>query len=259
MKKIGFIGMGNMASSIVGGSITSGFILPQDVYGYDINSTPLTAIQQQYAIAVSETVNDLVKHVDVIVLAIKPDVVESVIDTIKDDLDNKMIVSIVAGYDFKRYQELLPKTTRHISVMPNTPALVQQGMTLLEKENSLTKEEVQYVKDIFSSFGQVEVLPSYQMKAGSAISGCGPAFVYMMIEAMADGAVMQGLPRDVAYRLASQTLIGAGMMQQVTKLHPGVLKDNVCSPGGITIQGVKALEENHFRAAVIAAIKKSSN
>lgn len=260
MKKIGFIGMGNMASAIVGGCITSGFILPQDVYGYDIDIDKLTAIHQRYHINIgNELVNDLVKQVDIIVLAIKPNIVESVITTIKDVLDNKVIVSIVAGYDFKQFEKLLSPSTRHISVMPNTPALVQQGMTLLEKENNLTTEEMKFVSDMFASFGQVEVLPSYQMKAGGAISGCGPAFVYMMLEAMADGGVMQGLPRDVAYRLASQTLIGAGMMQQSTKIHPGILKDNVCSPGGITIKGVKELEDHHFRAAIIAAIGKSSN
>lgn len=259
MKKIGFIGMGNMASSIVGGCITSGCLLAKNVYGYDVDPSKMVSMHQQFHITASGTVNDLVKQADIILLAIKPNVVESVIDTIKDDLDNKMIVSIVAGYDFKKYQQLLPKTTRHISVMPNTPALVQQGMTLLEKENSLTKEELQYVKELFGSFGQVEVLPSYQMKAGGAISGCGPAFVYMMLEAMADGGVLQGLPRDVAYRLASQTLIGAGTMQQSTIMHPGILKDNVCSPGGITIKGVKELENHHFRAAIIAAIEKSSN
>lgn len=260
MKKIGFIGMGNMASAIVGGCITSGCVSPQDIYGYDIDANKLAAVYQQYHInsTVKQTVVDLVKQVEIIVLAIKPNVVESVIDTIKEVLDDKAIVSIVAGYDFEKYEKLLPKTTRHISVMPNTPALVQQGMTLFEETNSLTKEELQYVKSIFSSFGKVAVLPSDQMKAGGAISGCGPAFVYMMLEALADGGVMQGLPREVAYKLASQTLIGAGMMQQKTNIHPGVLKDNVCSPGGITIKGVKELEDHNFRAAIIAAIEKSS-
>ena len=110
---------------------------------------------------------------------------------------------------------------------------------------------------MFSSIGQIAILPSYQMQAGGSISGCGPAFVYMFIEAMADGGVSLGLPRDVAYQLASQTLIGSGTMQQETNLHPGVLKDQVCSPGGITIKGVETLEENGFRNAVIKAIKIS--
>lgn len=260
MKKIGFIGMGNMASSIVGGCVNSNWIDPNYIYAYDIDQEKLQAMHNKYHIniAVNKKEIDIVDKVDVIVLAIKPNIVETVVNKIKDSLDNKVVVSIVAGYDFNKYQELLLPTTRHISVMPNTPALVKQGMTLLEKENTLTTEEMQFVSDMFASFGKVEVLPSYQMKAGGAISGCGPAFVYMMIEALADGGVKQGLPRDVAYRLASQTIIGAGTMQQETNMHPAILKDNVCSPGGITIKGVQALEEHNFRAAIIAAIEKSS-
>lgn len=260
MKKIGFIGMGNMASSIVGGCINSHWISPTSVYAYDIDQEKVKAMQDNYGINIITNGQevDMVNQVDIVVLAIKPNIVESVIEKIKDSLDNKVVVSIVAGYTFDRYQALLLPTTRHISVMPNTPALVKQGMTLLEKENTLTKEELQFVSEMFASFGKVEVLPSYQMKAGGAISGCGPAFVYMMIEALADGGVKQGLPRDVAYRLASQTIIGAGTMQQVTNTHPAILKDNVCSPGGITIKGVQALEEHNFRAAVIRAIEKSS-
>ena len=260
MKKIGFIGMGNMATSIVGGCVNSKWIDASNIYAYDIDQIKLQTIHEQYHInvAINEQEIDVVNQVDIIVLAIKPNVVESVIKKIKDSLDNKVVVSIVAGYDFNKYQELLLATTRHISVMPNTPALVKQGMTLLEKENTLTKEEMEFVSSMFASFGKVEVLPSYQMKAGGAISGCGPAFVYMMIEALADGGVKQGLPRDVAYRLASQTIIGAGTMQRETNIHPAILKDNVCSPGGITIKGVQALEDHNFRAAVIAAIEKSS-
>lgn len=260
MKKIGFIGMGNMATSIVGGCVNSKWIDASNIYAYDIDEVKLQTIHEQYHInvAINEQEIDVVKQVDIIVLAIKPNVVESVIKKIRDSLDNKVVVSIVAGYDFNKYQELLLATTRHISVMPNTPALVKQGMTLLEKENTLTKEEMEFVSSMFASFGKVEVLPSYQMKAGGAISGCGPAFVYMMIEALADGGVKQGLPRDVAYRLASQTIIGSGTMQQETNIHPAILKDNVCSPGGITIKGVQALEDHNFRAAIIAAIEKSS-
>ena len=201
---------------------------------------------------------DLVEKVDLVVLAIKPNIVDEVIVKIKDKLDDKAVISIVAGYDNEKFNQLLLPSTRHLSVMPNTPALVLKGMTLLEKENSLTVTELEFVVEMFSSIGEVLILPSYQMKAGGSISGCGPAFVYMFIEAMADGGVSLGLPRDVAYKLASQTLIGSGMMQKETAMHPGILKDQVCSPGGITIKGVEALEENGFRNAVIKAVKESN-
>lgn len=256
--KIGFIGMGNMASAIAGGIIKSNFIVGSEVYGYDIDQNKLAKMNQEFKINQCTSEKELVSSVDLVILAVKPNIVESVITKVKDELANKAVISIVAGYNHERYNELLLSSTRHLTIMPNTPALVLNGMTLFEKENSLTETELDYATKMFSSIGEVVILPSYQMKAGGSISGCGPAFVYMFIEAMADGGVALGLPRDVAYKLASQTLIGSGMMQKETNLHPGVLKDQVCSPGGITIKGVETLEENGFRNAVIKAIKKSN-
>ncbi|GFI40671.1 pyrroline-5-carboxylate reductase [Thomasclavelia cocleata] len=258
MKKIGFIGMGNMASAIAGGIIKSNFIEGNRVYAFDIDQEKLMKMNHEFNLISCESEIDLVEKVDLVVLAIKPNIVDEVIVKIKDKLDDKAVISIVAGYDNEKFNQLLLPSTRHLSVMPNTPALVLKGMTLLEKENSLTVTELEFVVEMFSSIGEVLILPSYQMKAGGSISGCGPAFVYMFIEAMADGGVSLGLPRDVAYKLASQTLIGSGMMQKETAMHPGILKDQVCSPGGITIKGVEALEENGFRNAVIKAVKESN-
>ena len=258
MKKIGFIGMGNRASAIAGGIIKSNFIEGNRVYAFDIDQEKLMKMNHEFNLISCESEIDLVEKVDLVVLAIKPNIVDEVIVKIKDKLDDKAVISIVAGYDNEKFNQLLLPSTRHLSVMPNTPALVLKGMTLLEKENSLTVTELEFIVEMFSSIGEVLILPSYQMKAGGSISGCGPAFVYMFIEAMADGGVSLGLPRDVAYKLASQTLIGSGMMQKETAMHPGILKDQVCSPGGITIKGVEALEENGFRNAVIKAVKESN-
>ncbi|WP_027089998.1 pyrroline-5-carboxylate reductase [Thomasclavelia saccharogumia] len=258
MKKIGFIGMGNMASAIAGGIIKSGFIEGQNVYAFDIDQTKLSKMNDEYQIQCCSSESELVDKVDLVVMAVKPNIVDGVIAKIKNNMINKAVISIVAGYNNDKYNELLLPATRHLTIMPNTPALVLNGMTLFEKENSLTKEELEFARAMFSSIGEVVILPGYQMKAGGSISGCGPAFVYMFIEAMADGGVSLGLPRDVAYKLASQTLIGSGMMQKETGLHPGILKDQVCSPGGITIKGVETLEENGFRNAVFKAIKESN-
>lgn len=258
MKKIGFIGMGNMASAIAGGIVKSGFIPGKDVYAFDIDENKLSRMHEQFSINACASEKELVANVDLVILAVKPNVVEDVIAKIVDELADKAVISIVAGYDNAMYNDLLLDSSRHLSVMPNTPALVLNGMTLFEQENTLTAKELDYATDLFSSIGEVVILPSYQMKAGGSISGCGPAFVYMFIEAMADGGVSLGLPRDVAYKLASQTLIGSGMMQKETSLHPGILKDQVCSPGGITIKGVETLEENGFRNAVFKAIKESN-
>lgn len=250
--------MGNMASAIAGGIIKSNFIEGNRVYAFDIDQEKLMKMNHEFNLISCESEIDLVEKVDLVVLAIKPNIVDEVIVKIKDKLDDKAVISIVAGYDNEKFNQLLLPSTRHLSVMPNTPALVLKGMTLLEKENSLTVTELEFIVEMFSSIGEVLILPSYQMKAGGSISGCGPAFVYMFIEAMADGGVSLGLPRDVAYKLASQTLIGSGMMQKETAMHPGILKDQVCSPGGITIKGVEALEENGFRNAVIKAVKESN-
>lgn len=258
MKKVGFIGMGNMASAILSGIIESKYIDSANIFAYDKDIAKLEETKKKYNISLVDNEQDLVDKVDIVIFAIKPNVLEKVITKIKTKLDNKAVVSIVAGYNNQELNELLLKSTRHLTIMPNTPIGVLQGMTLFEDVNNLTSDEYEFINKMFLSVGSVQVLPTYLMAAGSALSGCGPAFVYMMIEALADGAVMQGLPREVAYKLASQTLIGAGTMQLKTNIHPGLLKDQVCSPGGITIKGVKALEDNGFRSAIINAIKKSS-
>lgn len=256
MRKVGFIGMGNMASAIAGGIITSGFIAGNNVYAYDLDETKLDIMKKNYQIQKADSEIDLVQQVDVIIMAVKPNVVEKVIATIKESIKNQMIISIVAGYSHDHYCQLLPNT-HHLTIMPNTPARVQEGMTLFEKEHTLDQEELEYAIAMFESIGQVSIIDNYQMKAGSALSGCGPAFVYMFIEALADGAVLEGLPRDKAYLLASQMVLGSAKMVLETGLHPGVLKDQVCSPGGITIKGVKALEDHQLRSAVIEAICQS--
>ena len=239
--KIGFIGLGNMAGTICQGLIKSDFIDGSEVYGYDINSQQLMMFEQDFGIHVCSSEQDVVKNCDYLVMGVKPNVVESVISKIKSVIDQQVIVSIVAGYGNDKYEELLPGT-HHLTIMPNTPAKVLEGTTLFEKDNTLTAEELNYVQTMFESIGEVYLIENYQMVAGGAL---------------ADGAVLNGLPRDLAYKLASQTVLGSAKMVKETQLHPGILKDQVCSPGGITIQGVKALEENNFRNAVMEAIDRS--
>lgn len=253
--RVGFIGLGNMAGTICQGLINSQFIESKDVYGFDIDQHKIE-IFKQIGIHVCNDEQTVVKNCDYLVIGVKPNVVESVIEKIKLVIDQQVIVSIVAGYSNEKYEELLPGT-HHLTIMPNTPAKVLEGTTLFEKDNTLTQDELNYVQKMFESIGEVYIIENYQMIAGGALSGCGPAFVYMFIEALADGAVLNGLPRDLAYKLASQTVLGSAKMVKDTQMHPGVLKDQVCSPGGITIKGVKALEENGFRNAVMEAIDRS--
>ena len=253
MKKIGFIGFGNMAGAIAQGIIQSGFLKPYDCIGYDID---IKMIQKMNMMGI-ETARDIAQIINqsaFVFVGVKPQVVESILIPYKEQLKEKALISIVLGYDFEKYQQLLDDSTRHIFVMPNTPVQVEQGMSLIEERHSLKKEEFEFVRKMFEAIGSVEVVPSHLMATAGTLSGCGPAFVYMMIEALADGAVKEGVPRALAYQLASQTLAGAAIMQQKTQQHPGVLKDQVCSPGGSTICGVEALEKGQLRATLISAI-----
>lgn len=253
MYKIGFIGMGNMAGAIACGIARSGYLKGSQMIAYDVVSSQLDKLDE-YGFAKAESIEEIVENSEFVFIGVKPQVVESVLLPIKDQLKNKAVISIVLGYGFEKYNELLDASTRHIFVMPNTPALVLNGMSLLEAEHSLTDDEWQFTKGLFESIGEVEIIPSHLMGVAGTLSGCGPAFIYMVIEALADGAVKEGLPRASAYKLASQTVLGSGLMQLETGLHPGVLKDQVCSPGGSTICGVEALEKGQIRADFMNAI-----
>lgn len=258
MYKFGFIGMGNMASAIAQGFVESGFIPGEQVCAYDLNKAQLDKMNT-FGITGKDNAHEVISESEFVFLCVKPQVIESVVSEVREDLKNKAVVSIVLGYDFDKYNTLLDESTRHLTVMPNTPMAVREGMCLLEQEHSLTEEEFSYIKDAFSSVGEIEVVPNHLMGVGGALSGCAPAYIYMVIEALADGAVMQGMPRKMAYKLASQTVLGSGKMQLQTDLHPGILKDSVTSPGGSTIRGVKALEDAGMRSAFINAIEKSMN
>jgi pyrroline-5-carboxylate reductase len=171
-------------------------------------------------------------------------------------LDGKNLVSVAVSWNYERYRAILGDLVKVQYVMPNTPAMVREGVMLFEKENSLEAEERAQIMDLFSSVGEVIELAGNLMGIGGAVSGCGPAFVDLFIEGYADAAVKYGIPRDIAYKMVSQTLLGSAKLQLETGEHPGVLKDKVCSPGGTTIRGVASLEESGFRNACIKSIDR---
>ncbi|MCD7839165.1 MAG: NAD(P)-binding domain-containing protein, partial [Erysipelotrichaceae bacterium] len=190
MFKLGFIGMGNMAGAIACGIAQSGFLKGEEMIAYDIVSSQLDKLDPyHFQRALSE--KEVVEKSDIVFIGVKPQVVEGVIAPLKDALKNKAVISIVLGYDFKKYESILDTSTRHIFVMPNTPALVLKGMSLIEAKHSLTEEEFVFTQDLFRSIGSVEIVPSHLMNAAGTLSGCGPAFIYMVIEALADGAVKE--------------------------------------------------------------------
>ncbi|MBP5283736.1 MAG: pyrroline-5-carboxylate reductase [Treponema sp.] len=254
MKSIGFIGMGNMAQALCSGFVKSGKISGNNIYAYAPNQEKLEANSRKFGFVPCRSLHDATVNADVIVFACKPYQIEDVLKEIKNDLKGKAVISIALGWNYKKFSEVLDKSTRFQFVMPNTPAMVGEGVFLFEKTNSLEKAERDEFIEIFESMGVVQELGDNLMGIGGALTGCGPAFIDVFMEAYADAAVKYGIQRKDAYRLFSQTVLGTAKLQLETGLHPGILKDNVCSPGGSTIRGVGALEEFGLRNACIKSI-----
>ena len=254
MESLGFIGMGNMAQALAQGFIASGALKGERVFAYAPHQEKLRANAERIGFQPVASLTELAAAADTLVMACKPYQIESVVAELGDALSGKALVSIAAGWDFARYESVLPQSTRFQFVMPNTPAMVREGVLLFEEKTSLEKAERQELMDLFSTVGVVEVVPSRLMSAAGTVTGCGPAFVDLMIEAYADAAVKYGVPRDRAYALVAQMVKGSAALALETKEQPGVLKDAVCSPGGTTIRGVCSLEYDGFRAACIHSI-----
>ena len=252
--KIGFLGMGNMARAIAQGFLKSGRVQPQDVSACALRFDRLRAFCEPLGIAACETAGEMIARSDVVVIAVKPYLVEGLLSEHRSALAGKAIWSVAAGYPLEKLRPLVDESTRVQFIMPNTPCAVGAGMLLFEEETTLTPAERDEAVRLFEALGEVAILPSRQMPAGMAVSGCGPAFVAMMIEALADAGVKYGLTRATAYRLASQTVAGTGALQLATGDLPAAIKDAVCSPGGTTIRGVEALEKRGMRYAFMEAV-----
>jgi len=250
---IGFIGFGNMGQAMATGWVEQGGINPKNIYATARDIKKLKQNCQKLDIQPCEKTEDLVSQADIIVLAVKPHQIASMVETLKEKLQNKIILSVAAGYTYKKFEEILPKGTAHVSTIPNTPVSIGEGITIVEKTHALADEEFKMVSDLLNKLGLVQIVETDKLSTAGTLAGCGPAFASLFIEALADGAVKYGLSREAAYQLASQMLAGTGKMQLETQEHPGVMKDQVTSPGGTTIKGVAALEKNNFRHAVIEA------
>lgn len=259
MEKLGFIGMGNMAQALALGFIKSKSIAKENVFAYAPHQDKLQKNAAKIGFTPCASLAELAKHCDTLVMACKPYQIVGVIAELKDVLPGKALVSIAAGWDFARYEKALPTGVRVQFVMPNTPAMVAEGVLLFEETNSLLADERKQIWNLFSAVGLTVELPSNLMGIGGTVTGCGPAFVDLFLEAYADAAVKYGMKRTDAYKLISQMVLGSAKLQLVTGEHPGVLKDNVCSPAGTTICGVTALEEQGFRNACIKSIDAIMN
>ena len=255
MNKLAFIGLGNMGRAICSGLISGGAMAAGDILGYAPHWEKLSAYARETGIRPCRSVLEAVEGADTVLIAVKPYVIEGVLAELRAALRGKALVSVALGYDCARLTALVDSSTRVQFIMPNTPAMVGAGVMLFEQATTLEAAERRELMDKFGVLGVVEELPSSLMSIGGTLSGCGPAFCALVIEAMADAGVKYGLPRATAYRLASKTLSGTGEMQLVTGTHPGVIKDGVCSPGGTTIRGVEALERAGLRAAFMDAVQ----
>lgn len=259
MSRIGFIGMGNMAQAIAEGFFRSGKIEKKGVFAYAPHKDKLYANSERIGFVPADSLNELVEKSDMVIMACKPYQIAEVLEKIKEKLQGKALLSIAAGWVYEDYHKILGDTVRIQCIMPNTPAMVGEGVLLFEATHSLEKEERSFVLDLFASLGLVEELPTSLMGIGGAVSGCGPAFMDLIMEAYADAAVKYGIPRATAYKLISQTMLGSAKLQQITGTHPGVLKDAVCSPNGTTIRGVDALEHGGLRATCMDSIDAIMN
>lgn len=257
--ELGIIGLGNMGEAILRGIIANSVISPDKIAVFDINQGKIDQLVDEFGVKSFHAVHELLQAVNTIVLAVKPNVCESILSEQKAAFENKALFSIVTGWSRNRIQTILPKSCRILRIMPNTPCLVGQGMIVFDSDHTLSQDEMNFAEKIFSSIGMVEQVPSNLMDAVTGVSGSGPAYVYIFIEAIADAGVRAGLPRKLAYQLASQTVLGSAKTVLETQEHPGVLKDAVCSPGGTTIEAVSALEKNGFRFAVMDAIEACIN
>lgn len=253
MAKIGFIGMGNMGTAIMKGLLKT--FCPEEILFSSAHKEKMEKITAETGVPHAGTNRECAEQVKYLVLAVKPQMLPGVFDEIRDVVTrDQVIISIAAGYTISDLTEGLGGNVRVVRSMPNTPAMVGEGMTgLCYDEELFTEEEKQVVETFFTSFGKMERVEERLMDVVGSASGCSPAYVYMFIEALADGCVKNGLPRQTAYRMAAQAVLGSAKMVLETGKHPGELKDMVCSPGGTTIEGVAALEEGGFRSAIIKA------
>jgi len=251
--KLGFIGAGNMGSAILNGILKKNSIEANEIAISD-KSAQACAKFAASGVHVMDSNCALVQACGCVLLAVKPIYAAQVIEEVYSELDGKFVISIVAGWTYEMLERALPDTTRFVRVMPNTPLSVGEGMSLLSQRCKCSEEEFAFAKSIFASAGKVAEVEDHMFTAATSISGCGPAFVFQFIEALADGGVRYGVPRALAYELAAQTLLGSAKMVLESGEHPGKLKDAVCSPGGTTIEGVYALEKGGMRAAVMEAL-----
>lgn len=257
--KIAFLGGGNMAEALIRGVIAAGTAKADQITATDIAQDRLEYLKKTYGIIIKSSNRDAVTQAGIVLLCVKPQIIDKVLQEIAPAADaSKLVVSIAAGIPISRIEKILIGNPRVIRVMPNTPALVLAGAAALAAGKNAATDDLALAQEIFNSIGRSVVIDEKLMDAVTGLSGSGPAYVFTIIDALSDAGVKAGLPRPLALELAAQTVYGSAKMVLETKEHPGKLRDMVTSPGGTTIEGLHALEKGKLRATLMNAVEAAT-
>jgi len=258
-KKIALIGAGKMGEGLLGGILAQKKVLPRDITIFDKVPSRMQYLKKTYGINIVEDVPSILAGADIVILGVKPQDMRRLLEDMKPSLkQSSLLVSIAAGITTSFIESALEGKIRIIRMMPNMPALIGCGATALARGEHATDADIADILELSDTVGLSVVVTEDLMDAVTGLSGCGPAYGFMMIEALADAGVLMGLSREVSQKLAAQTVLGAASLCLQEKNHPAVLKDMIASPGGATIAGIKVLEEEKFRGALIKAVEAAS-
>lgn len=256
-KQLGVIGIGNMGQALVRGWLKAGLVTPPNLWLADVEPEKVEQLQREFGVR-SGSNRQVAAVAGILVLSVKPQVIPAVLAEIRDVITTPpLAISIAAGIPLSYLEQALPQA-RWVRVMPNTPTLVQAGMAALAAGTSATAQDLAVAEELFAAVGRTVTVPEKLLDAVTGLSGCGPAYVFLFLEALADGGVKMGLPRDTALLLAAQTLLGSAILYLQTSYHPGVLKDQVTSPGGATIAGLHVLEQGGWRGLIMSAVEAAT-
>lgn len=258
-KEIGLIGIGNMGTALLAGILKSEVEKNDKIIIYDIDQKILDEKAKQYNVEYAKNILTLIQESKYIILAIKPQVIDGVLEEIGSSLnEDHVIVSIAAGISISHIQKFFKKKVGIARIMSNTPALIREGASVIATNDLLKNKDLEYLKTIFKAVGIVFEMDEKYFDAITGLSGSGPAYIFIVIEALSDGGVKMGLPRDISLKLAAQTVLGAAKLFLETNKHPGILKDMVTSPGGTTITALHELEKGKLRSTLINAVEAAS-
>lgn len=255
---IAVIGAGQMGEALIGGWLAAKTVPPDALFATDASAERRDVMKRRFGVRAGSDNREAASWADVVVLAVKPQILDEVVKGLSSALAGKLVLSIAAGVTIARLAKLAPKGARVVRVMPNTPVLVRDGVSALSFGAGVTDKDQQLARRLFEAVGRAVVVEEKLMDAVTGLSGSGPAYVFLAIEALADGGVKMGLPRTVADLLAAQTVLGAARMVLETGEHPAKLKDRVASPGGTTIAGLHRLEQGGLRATLMAAVEAAA-